>query len=255
MTGDPAESSRVRRGLGSAGALALAPWVLAAAVSDHDLRSALRSPGVLAIVATDALVFESIFMLVGAPLAGVALVSAPGRRPGRTLGFLAALVLIFTGTSAVIVLTASRMGALDGSIVLPSRATLAAVALALAALGALLGALLHDVLDAAGAALLVALAAAGLVFAAGPAAGTLSKRAIDAALLANPVIAASSAARIDLLRGATLYRISPLAHRRFDYPGPLRASTVYLLVAGACMGGTVLALRARQRGALKMEEC
>ena len=107
--------------------------------------------------------------------------------------------------------------------------------LALASFGALCAAIFVDVLDAAAAALLTVLVAAAGLIGSGPASADLTERAINAGLLASPVIAATAAARIDLLRSALLYQLSPIAHRRFEYPDWESVSAWYLLVAGCCL--------------------
>ncbi len=127
--------------------------------------------------------------------------------------------------------------------VLASHATLAVIGLALAALGAWFGSTLRDPLDAAafsgGAALVAALG----LFAAGPLAADLPTGIVNAALSVSPIVSVASAANVDLLRTDLLYRISPLAHLRFEYPAwnsPLLLYGVVLLVSVA---GTARSLR------------
>ena len=57
--------------------------------------------------------------------------------------------------------------------------------------------------------------------------------AINAALAASPLVATASAASFDLLRTDVLYRLSPIAHVRFDYPDWPASVTLYLLLAAA----------------------
>ena len=195
----------------------------------------LRSPGVFAIVATDALVFEAILITITAPIAGAAIASSSGGSVGATLRRLVVALSVFIGTSFILGWGASRAGALDVVVLMQSRVALAATTLALASVGALCAAIFADVLDAAGAALLAALVAAAGLIGSGPPSADFTERTINAGLLASPVIAATSAARIDLLRSAALYQLSPIAHRRFEYPDWVSVSASYLIVAGCCL--------------------
>jgi hypothetical protein len=118
--------------------------------------------------------------------------------------------------------------------VLVAHATLAVIGLALAALGGWFGSTWRDPLDAAAFSSSTALVAALGLFAAGPLAADLPTGIVNAALAANPIVASASAADIDLLRTDLLYRISPLAHRRFEYPtwySPLALYGAVLLVS------------------------
>ena len=224
--------------------LACVPWLSAFAVSGHSPLEAMRSPGILAIVATDALVFEAIMVTIAAPIAGASIASSSDRSGGTTLSGLLLALLAFISTSLIIGLGAAQAGALDVIVLVQSRVALAATTLAMASLGALCAAIFVDVLDAAGAALLTALVAATGLIGSGPAGADLTERAINAGLLASPVIAATSAARIDLLRSAALYQLSPIAHRRFEYPDWGAVSASYLLVAGTCL----IAMAWKRRG-------
>jgi len=226
-----------------AAVLAFAPWLAAFAVSGHSPLAVVRSPGVLGIVATDALVFEAILVTIAVPIAGASIGSSSDGSVRATLRRLLMALSVFIGTSLIIGFGASRAGALDSIVLLQSRAALAATALALASLGALCAAIFVDVLDAAGAAVLAALVAAAGLIAAGPASAYLTERAINAGLLASPLIAATAAARIDLLRSAILYQFSPIAHRRFEYPDWGSVLAWYLLVAGCCLVGMAWKLR------------
>jgi hypothetical protein len=228
--------------LPAAATLACAPWLIAAIVSGHDLATMLRSAVIRGIVITDALVFEAVMVTIAAPLAGVWIASSRGSARA-TCRALAAMTGQFIGTSLLIGFAVSRGGALDPGVLLESRAALAATALALASAGALSATLFDNVLDAAGMSLLAVLLAAGGLLVAGPATSSLSERAINAGLLASPLIAATSAARIDLLRSAPLYELSPIAHRRFDYPAWSSVSAWYLFIAGCCVTGMAWKLR------------
>lgn len=195
----------------------------------------LRSPGVFGIVATDALVFEAVLVTIAAPIAGAAIAASADGSVGATLRRLLVVLGVFIGSSFLLGWVASRAGALDVVVLTQSRVALAATVLALGSVGALCATIFVDVLDAAGAALLAALVAAAGLIGSGPPSADLTERAINTGLLASPVIAATSAARIDLLRSAALYQLSPIAHRRFEYPDWVSVSAWYLLVAGCCL--------------------
>jgi hypothetical protein len=126
-------------------------------------------------------------------------------------------------------------------LVVTSHATLAVIGLALAAFGAWLGSACHDPLDAAALGVSTALVAALGLFAAGPLVTDLPAAIVNAALSANPIVAAASAADVDLLRIDLLYRISPLAHRSFEYPAwysPLALYGAVLVVSLAATART-----------------
>lgn len=202
----------------------------------------LHAPGVRAILTTDALVFEAMLFTLAAPLAGVAIAS--GRAPlGRTCAALAAALGGFFGASLLLQVWASPPGAAELGALMQGRAAAVATALALAAMGALLVTWRDNVLDAAAISVLVAIVAAGGLIAAGPATSELPGAVINAGLLVSPVIATTASAHIDLLRGAELYRFSPLAHRRFEYPAWSSVAVCYLCVAGCCLAGVARELR------------
>jgi hypothetical protein len=133
-------------------------------------------------------------------------------------------------------LTAARVGLDAGAlaVVLSSHAVLACVTLALAALGAVLGTLFGDPLDAAAVAVGAALAAGYGVLVAGAPAGQLPAPLLEAALLASPVMTVATAAHVDLVRSDIWYQISPLAHMRLEYPAWTTVCGSYLLAG--CVG-------------------
>ena len=88
-----------------------------------------------------------------------------------------------------------------------------------------------------------ALLAAFGIFAAGPLAANLPTPVVNAALMASPIVSAASAADVDLLRTDLLYRISPLAHGRFDYPSWFAPLAVYGTLLLISLAGTARALR------------
>jgi hypothetical protein len=224
--------ARHRGTVPAAATLACAPWLIAPIVSGHSLGAVFRSPGIRTIVATDALVFEAVLVTIAAPLAGVLLASSRDS-PCATYRRLAATLGAFIGVSLLIGFAASRGGVLNPGVMLESRAAVAATALALASVGALCATLFDNVLDAAGVSLLAVLLSAGGLLAAGPLTSSLPERAINAGLLASPLIAATSAAGVDLLRSAELYQ----------YPEWRAVSVWYACVAGCCLAGVAWRLR------------
>jgi len=183
-------------------------------------------------------IFEAAVLVVAAPLCGVALAvrRLRGAAPAAAL-FVAALTVSALWTLSVLGWSAA------GGRVLVSYATVGTVGFALAALGAWFGSIWSDPLDAAALSVGSALVAAFGIFAAGPLAANLPTAVVNAALMASPIVSAASAADVDLLRTDLLYRISPLAHGRFDYPpwfAPLAAYGTLLLIS---LAGTARALR------------
>jgi hypothetical protein len=181
-------------------------------------------------VTPDALLYSAMCVVVAAPLAGVAAASG---RALDTVRRLAVATAIFSAVSAM--LTLARLG-LDPEALrftATSHAVLASVTVALAALGAWLGSLLRDPLDAAAIAVTVALTAAYGVLVAGAPIGELSAPILNAAVLASPVITVATAAQVDLVRSDIWYQISPLAHVRLEYPAWGTMCGAYLAAGGA----------------------
>jgi hypothetical protein len=183
-------------------------------------------------------IFEAAVLVVAAPLCGVALAvrRLRGAAPAAAL-FAAALTI-----SALWAVLALGWSAAGGRVLI-SYATVGTIGFALAALGAWFGSVWHDPLDAAAFSVTLALLAAFGILAAGPLAANLPTPIVNAALVASPIVSAASAADVDLLRTDLLYRISPLAHGRFDYPAwftPLIAYATLLLIS---LAGTARALR------------
>lgn len=182
-------------------------------------------------------IFEAAVLVVAAPLCGVALARRlRGTAPAAAL-FVAALTVSALWTLGVLGWSAA------GGRVLVSYTTVGTVGFALAALGAWFGSIWSDPLDAAALSVGSALVAAFGIFAAGPLAANLPTAVVNAALMASPIVSTASAADVDLLRTDLLYRISPLAHGRFDYPSwfaPLAAYGTLLLIS---LAGTARALR------------
>ena len=198
-------------------------------------------------LAPDALLFATAFVIVCAPIVGVGVITRPsGRRNlASSLFTLTAAVSMFTLVSAL--LTIGWQFGQDDALAFTTRfhATLAAVAMALAAWGALCGAWLRNPLDAVGLSLLTTVVAAGGLLFGGSLSADLPRALVAAGLMASPLFAAASAARIDLLHSDLLYQISPLAHVQIDYPTWTLATFCYLVAAGICLLTLAAATRRR----------
>jgi hypothetical protein len=197
-------------------------------------------------VTADALLYVAGCVIVAAPIAGVAVASSR-RRPrhepfsrGAALGAMWPLIVavfLFVGTSALV--TGLGLGFAHpevSSFVATSHATLAAVALALSAFGALCGVAFRDPLDAAACSLSVVLLATGGLLVAGASVADAPRELIALALTASPLMVITSAAHIDLVRMGVPYQISPLAHLQVDYPSWYAACAWYLVFAAVCFG-------------------
>jgi hypothetical protein len=193
------------------------------------------TPSLVRAVTADALLYTAAVVVLAAPLAGV-WVASHRRRPFEPAIRLGLATAIFCAVSAT--LTAARLGEAPGSLllVLTSHAVLGCVTLALAALGAAAGTLLRDPLDAAALAVGVALLAGFGVLVAGAPVARLPPPALEAALLASPILTVATAAHVDLVRSDIWYQISPLAHGRLDYPAWTTVCGVYLLAGAAGFG-------------------
>lgn len=195
-------------------------------------------------------VIETAFTVLAAPLIGVAVASRRSRlsehltcggakkdalrRAWAAAWPLAVGVTGFVLASAILVLAFPGDPDNVFSLVAVSHTTLWAASLALAALGAVCASTFSDPLDAAACSVGVALLTATGVLVVGPAVAEAPTGAINAALVASPIVATASAANIDILRTDVLYRLSPLAHIRFDYPAWHSAFACYVVFALAC---------------------
>ena len=218
------------------------------------------SPALLRGVTSDAFTLEVTLVALLAPLAGVAMLSAAARRPLLPASLVVARRQLLSAAAPLMLALAagvsvSAMAAALGWRLLPdstalvamSHATLASAALALAGLGAVAAGALRDPLDAAAASVTAALVLSGGLLVAGPTAGDLPTPLVNVALIASPLVGTTSAAHLDLLRSDVFYDLSPVAHRRFDYPDWRAASALYLAVALCCGAWTVRHLRWRAR--------
>lgn len=226
----------------AAALLPLVPGVASVATAIDGGAWSEVSRALVRAVTPDALLYAAACIVVAAPLAGVAVASG-GRRAAmergcppawQTVRRLVIATVIFSAVSAM--LTIARLG-LDADALrfaATSHAVLASVTVALAALGAWLGSLLRDPLDAAALAVTVALTTAYGVLVAGAPVGELSTPILKAALLASPVMTVATAAQVDLVRSDIWYQISPLAHLRLEYPAWGTVCGAYL--AAGCAG-------------------
>ena len=138
-----------------------------------------------------------------------------------------------TASSAAIIL--ALRSSIDAPALLKSHAMLWTVTLTFAAMGAACAAMLAEPLDGAATATVVAVLAATALFAAGPALDGLPPRLLDAALVANPVVATAVGANLDLFRMDLFYQLSPLAHRQIDYPAAAVVLAAYALMAAGML--------------------
>jgi hypothetical protein len=175
-------------------------------------------------------------VVVIGPLAGVALAG----RDFRPLRLAAIVFALLGGVSMSAAILVARV---PWPIAMATHLTLAAAAIALAGLGAWCGSTFRDPLDAAACSVTAALIATCGLFFLGSLSADLPTPVVNAALLANPIVAVASAANIDLLRFEFLYQISPIAHRRFDYPAWHLAVAFFALVSLMAAAGVARARR------------
>ncbi len=193
-------------------------------------------------VAADALLLNAAVAVIAAPVLGVLAASRPKASSAGEVrnsawaiaGRLGARVAGFVGGSAAVTVAGFGTTSSALSLVGTSHAILAAAALALAALGALCGRRFRDPLDAVACSAGVAGLISFGVLLAGPLVEGLPDAVINVALLASPIVATAAGAQIDLLRTETLYQLSPIAHRRFEYPAWQVATAAYLIVTMLC---------------------
>jgi hypothetical protein len=188
-------------------------------------------------------ILEGAVLVVAAPLCGVALAT---RRFRAGLPAAALFAGLLAASAAWTLITSWGRSPDALRAVLISHATLAVTGLALAALGGWFGCTFRDPLDAAALSAGAALVAALGLFAAGPLVADLPTAMVNAALSASPIVATASAADVDLLRTDLLYRISPLAHRRFEYPRWYSPLVWYGLLLLVSIAGTARSLRRGQ---------
>lgn len=102
---------------------------------------------------------------------------------------------------------------------LPAHGLLVVTSAAVLAARALADRVWPHPLDAAGLTLTAVVAVLVGALAPGPALPPVPVWLIDALLRVNPVVAVTAAAGVDLLHSDLFYRLAPVAHWQFDYPG------------------------------------
>ena len=204
---------------------------VAVALEGGAVRSIVSTPRLFAVVWSSAILLEAMGLVVAAPIAGAAIAARWGHARGAWLA-LSASVAVALLVSLALGAVAVSAGAIDLAVLLRSHATLGAAALALGSLGVLCGTVFRDVLDAAAVAVILSIVVSAGLLVAGPAVADAPQPVIDAGLAASPLVATASAAGVDIIRGEVLYRLSPIAHRRFEYPAWHVATVAYLIAAG-----------------------
>ncbi len=177
------------------------------------------------VVAGDFFVAASATSLIAAPLAGTT-----GARLLNRRVIISTALLAVVGSLAFLAwswrqIPGGPLAALRG------HAALIVSVAALTTLGRAARALLSDPLAAAMAALVMSAILVAGIFAMAPLTANVSSAQSTWLLLANPLVAVTSAAGIDLLHLDTIYRTSPLAHRGVVLPAWTTACAVYA-VAG-----------------------
>jgi hypothetical protein len=240
-----------------AATLAPAAAVLCALVMDgHSLRWFDLPRFVRLRVNADALLLQTALMVVGAPLGGVAIASGwmsplPPGLP-RVSNRIWAVAWRLTMGATALAVTSAVLGWVvagpqaDLALLLVSRTVLWGSTFALGTIGAMCALYFFDPLDAAGCALGLALVVTTGAIAIGPLALDLPTAVVDAALVASPLVAVASAADIDILRGDVMYRLSPIAHARFDYPSWETAFGLSIAAVLVCL--TAMALNINRMG-------
>jgi hypothetical protein len=201
------------------------------------------SPSTKRALQGDALLYTALAVVLLAPLAGVIVAAGERLRRDRTgrsealdaTWSLVVTVATFVACSGALAVFGSGVADPEGlGPVAASHATMFAVALALAAFGALCGTTFTDSLDAAGFSLAVVIVLAAALLVAGSSLVNAPRALIDLALAANPLITMASAAHIDVMRMDLPYQMSPLAHIQVQYLSWQAACAWYLSVAGLC---------------------
>ena len=243
---DPGQSWRFRGRYSSyvvGGALLPLVATLASIVTILEPRAWL-SPADWRGLAPVAILFSTAVLLIAAPLAGVtvaararglALLDGAWAATRRTCGTL--LFAAVSWTAAAAGLTAMLAAAAGETVSTPlfaAHVVQGAAALALALTGALAAGWFEEPLDAGALSLVLALAGSLGILVAGALVDRLPGAVVEWAVAANPLLAVSSAAHIDVMRTDTLYQISPLAHVQVPVPGWPAAAALYVAVAAAC---------------------
>jgi len=134
------------------------------------------------------------------------------------------VAVVIPASLAIVIMISGR--AAPGAWV-PAHGVLAVVAAAVLAARSFAGRVWRHPLDAAGVTVtgvFVMLAGALML---GPALPPVPAWVIDGALRVNPVIAVTAAAGVDLLHSELFYRLAPVAHWQFEYPGTAASLLVF----------------------------
>lgn len=182
------------------------------------------------IVASNAFMSLAIAALIAAPIVGVS-----GGWRALPFGITAAVCAALLSSFALL---AFSWRAIPGGIRSAAFGHLALVIsiAALAEIGRIARPIFADRLAAAMAALAAGVVLVIGIFAMAPLTENISSALSAALLLANPLVAVTSAAGIDLFHLDAIYRTSPLAHRGVVLPAWTTACVVYAIVGLAAHG-------------------
>ena len=185
-----------------------------------------------AVLSSDVFIAVAVAALVAAPFVGV----CGGWRALRAPA-IGAIALVLLGS---LVLLAASWRGIPGGIraAFFGHAALIVSAAALAEIGRVARVLFRDPLAAAMAGLVAGVVLVVGIFALAPLTENASPSLSAALLFANPLVAVTSAAGIDLLHLDTFYRTSPLAHRGVAVPAWTTACVVYAVVGLAAFGAS-----------------
>ncbi len=168
----------------------------------------------------------------------------------RLLPPVLALLAVILASALPLGLVSLRAGPAASRAMLLALIELGLLAVALVALGALGSVACRELSAAVATVYLIVALMLAAPFLVGP---TIAKvpdadALIDASLLVSPLVAASAAVDLDLLRTDRVYRLNPIGQRRFAYPSA-RAVLLFLFSTTlACYGGAAALLARERRG-------
>ncbi|MGE3578394.1 MAG: hypothetical protein AB7I25_08035 [Vicinamibacterales bacterium] len=151
------------------------------------------------------------------------------------------VVMGIAGSFAVVSVMA---GSAAPGVWLPAHGLLAVTAAAVLAARSVADRLWPHPLDAAGLTLIAVVAVLGGALALGPALPPVPVWLIDTLLRANPAVAVTATAGVDLLHSDLFYRLAPVAHWQFEYP----ATGESLALFGGAAAAMALLSRAGRPG-------
>jgi hypothetical protein len=192
----------------------------------------------------DVLLYTACAVIVAAPIAGV-VTAGDVRARGRMRMFLLGSFAPLATAAAILVLASAAMlvavwgaSTAEGlAFVATSHATLFAVALALAALGALMASVFSDALDALACTLGVAIVASGVLLVSGHAVSRVPRPLLEAMFASSPLAAIATASQVDVVRLSVPYQMSGLAHLQLAYPAWDTLCVAYVGFAALCFVG------------------